>query len=99
MANPELLVKLRELHDVLVGINDDLRPSERVDEQTIDALGQLVTDLGELADRIAIPGDEAPMPEQEHRELIDRINAFEARHPRVTQFLNQLADALTMIGI
>lgn len=96
MANPELLIKLRELHDILVGINDDLKPSERVDDSTIDALGQLVTDLGELADKMATFDEE---PDHEHRALVDRINTFDARHPRVTQFLNQLADALSMIGI
>ena len=46
MANTELLMRLRELHEELSSINDDLKAAEQVDEETVDALGQLVTDAG-----------------------------------------------------
>ena len=98
MSPNQALMKLRELHDELVGLNDNLKPSERVDEQTIDALGQLVTDLGDLVENLKESG--APDEYREQRDdLAKRIETFEARHPRVTQFLSQVTDLLAMMGI
>ena len=50
MTRSDLLIRMRRLHDELVSINDDLSIRERIDEETIDALGQLVTDVGELVE-------------------------------------------------
>lgn len=98
MSPNQALKKLRELHDELVGLNDDLKPSERVDEQTIDALGQLVTDLGDLVENFKDAGPSDECLEQKNS-LAKQIESFEARHPRVTQFLSQVTDFLAMIGI
>ena len=71
-------MKLRELHDELVGLNDNLKPSERVDEQTIDALGQLVTDLGDLVENLKESG--APDEYREQKDdLAKRIEYRPAR--------------------
>ena len=54
MPNTKLLIKLRDLHGELSAINDDLNSAEQVDDEAIDALGQLVTDACELVDRAKI---------------------------------------------
>ena len=98
MPNTELLIKLRELHEELSSINDDLKSAEQVDEESIDALGQLVTDVSGLVDQAR----EINLHDEnmsEHRDLLDRISQFESHHPRVTGFLSQVTDLLAMMGI
>ena len=98
MSNTEILFKLRDLHEELASINDDLKSAERVDESTIDVLGQLVTDVGVLVDRARQINDPDSNPEEGHR-LVDRIEKFESDHPSVTRFLSQVTDVLGMMGI
>ena len=98
MPNTELLVRLRDLHEELSSINDDLKSADQVDEDSIDALGQLVTDVSNLVDQareINVDEDENP----EHHDLLDRISKFETQHPRVSGFLSQVTDLLAMMGI
>ena len=97
MTNTKLLIRLRDLHGELSDINSDLNSTEQIDEETVDALGQLVTDVGGLVDRAKVINDDST--EDEHQNVADRIIEFEAHHPRVTQFLSQLTDLLAMIGI
>lgn len=100
MTNTQLLVRLRDLHEELAVINEDLMSVEKVDEGTVDALGQLVTDVGKLVDRankIAGAVDEAA--DSEHGDILDRVRQFESEHPRVTRFLSQVTDLIAMIGI
>lgn len=97
MPKTELLVRLRELHEELSSINDDLRSADQVDEESIDALGQLVTDVSGLVDQareVNSIEDSAG-----HHDLLDRISQFETQHPRVTGFLSQVTDLLAMMGI
>ena len=98
MANTELLSRLRDLHEELSGINIDLKPGEHVGEETIEALGQLVTDVGELVDqaKLEIKNDTLT---QSHKSLTDRIVEFDKKHPRVREFLTQMTDVLAMMGI
>ena len=98
MSNTEVLIKLRDLHQELVVINDDLKFADRVDDETIDALGQLVTDAGALLDRAR------ELPEQEksnveRHNLLDRVMSFKSNHPRVHRLLSQVSDVLAMIGL
>ena len=97
MTNSELLLRLRELHQELSTMNDRLDTSEPVDDETIDALGQLVTDVGSLVDRARQA--EAEGEEPETGDLLDQISQFESHHPRVTSFLSQVTDILAMMGI
>lgn len=102
MANNQLLIRLRDLHEELSAINIDLKSAEQVDDQTIDALGQLVTDASALVDQAkALPSDssENDIIKEEHQDLVDRIIKFENQHPRVTEFLTQMNDFLAMIGV
>ena len=97
MTNTDLLIRLRELHEELSTMNDDLSSSETVDEDTIDALGQLITDVNVLVDQARennTIGDET-----HQRDVLDRITQFETQHPRVTSFLSQVTDILAMMGI
>ena len=99
MTKSELLMQLRELNEELALINERLATEDRVDDETIDALGQFVTDIGELVDQTSEKlVDEEPMKEQ-HQGIADRIEQFESEHPQVTNFLNRLADMLGMMGI
>lgn len=101
MPNTELLMRLRELHEELSAINDDLKTAEQVDDATVDALGQLVTDAGGLVDQAKATN----LPEvtnkdvSENHELLDQVMKFETQHPRVIRFLSQLTDLLAMMGI
>lgn len=97
MSNTELLVRLRDLHEELSSINDDLKSADRVEEETIDALGQLVTDVNDLVDS-ANQEDLPDEPQLQPSEVLDRIERFESEHPRVTLFLSQVTDVLAMIG-
>lgn len=92
-----MLARLRELHDELASINEQLREHERVDDETIDALGILVSDVGDMIDT----AKEAAASERGHspETLRERIEDLEARHPRVTEFLRQVVDLLGMAGI
>ncbi len=102
MSNTELLIRLRDLHEELSAINYDLKSGEQVDEETVDALGQLVTDVNELVDRAKESMDDADDSQQtmgERHDMLDRIMSFETKHPRVTKFLSELTDLLAMMGI
>jgi hypothetical protein len=98
MQNNELLVRLRELHEELSAININLDSHEQVDEATVDALGQLVTDAGKLVDQAKM-GIETEKLGSEHRGLLDEVTEFDTRHPSVRQFLTQMTDLLAMIAI
>lgn len=97
MTNTDLLIRLRELHAELSTMNDDLNSTETVDEETIDALGQLITDVNGLVDHARENNEE--MDASEHNDVLDRITRFETQHPRVTTFLSQVTDLLAMMGI
>lgn len=101
MTNTNLLVQLRDLHVELSDINEDLTSVNKVDEETVDALGQLVTDVGALVDRAnhIVGSVDSIEPELQHADLMDRIKRFENDHPRVTRFLSQVTDLIAMIGI
>lgn len=98
MPNAELLMRLRELHEVLSAINDDLKAAEQVDEQTVEALGQLVTDAGGLVDQAKAANNPKDVVSNNH-ELLNQVMKFETEHPRVIRFLSQLTDLLAMMGI
>lgn len=98
MPNTELLMRLRELHEELSAINDDLKAAEQVDEETVDALGQLVTDAGGLVDQAKAANTPTEVVPENH-ELLDQVMKFETEHPRVIRFLSQLTDLLAMMGI
>jgi hypothetical protein len=100
MANTELLIRLRDLHEELSAINDDMKYADAVDNETIDALGQLVTDVGGLVDQAkTVTEDEGVDDVSERHEVLDRVMKFESRHPRVVNFLSQVTDLLAMMGI
>jgi len=93
----EILGQLRQLHEELAGINDQLGSAEHVDSETVDALGTLVTDVGSLVDHALEINDKDRLSER--HALLDRIMRFESNHPQVTRFLSQLTDVLVLIGI
>ena len=100
MTNNQLLVRLRHLHTELSEINVDLVSADHVDDETIDALGQLVTDASYLVDQAkSLPSDSIATIKNKHQDLADRIINFENAHPRVSKFLTQMTDFLAMIGI
>jgi len=99
MPNTDLLIRLRDLHEELSGINVDLKPNEQVDDDTVEVLGQIATDIGGLIDRANDQSNVEVSDPQAHEEVLTRISSFESSHPRVTSFLNQLSDLLAMLGI
>ncbi len=102
MSQTEILIKLRELHEALAAINQSPH-AEQIDEATIDALGQLITDAGSIVDQhreqsSGLVSDSNP-PLMTHDDLLSRIQRFDSKHPRVGQFLSQVTDLLGMMGI
>lgn len=103
MVKTDILSRLRDMHQELSSINDDQKLPDKVDDDTIDALGQLVTDVGRILDRVkgeqpgSIPDDDSLSLEPQ--DLRDRILQMESDHPRVAQFLSQVTDLLAMMGI
>jgi|GEM_PF-1917378 len=98
MSNTELLIKLRELHADLLQINDEPKFVGQVDDETIEALGELVTGVSEIVDQ-AKESTFSDFETAGHSDVLDRIRQFESQHPRVKRFLSQLTDLLVMIGI
>lgn len=98
MSNSEILIKLRNLHEALAAINNNHKLAQQVDEETIDALGQLVTDAGAILDRQKL-ADETADTQTEGQALLERIRRFETDHPGVTRLLSQVTDVLAMMGI
>ncbi|MDG1874011.1 MAG: DUF4404 family protein [Mariniblastus sp.] len=99
MQNTDLLIRLRDLHEELSGINIDLKSPDQVDDETIEVLGQLATDIGGLIDRTNDQANFEAADPSEQGELLERVTSFETNHPRVTSFLNQMSDLLAMLGI
>lgn len=102
MSNTELLVHLRQLHEELSAINLGQESADQVDEETVDALGDLVSDASQLIDRVKaseMEGPEGTPLEEEHNLLAERLLEFDQQHPRVRQFLTQMTDLLAMMGI
>lgn len=96
MTNTQLLVRLRELHENLVTINDGLQSIEQVDEETINELGQLVTDVSDLIDKSAESSEASGF---EHDQLLKSIDQFQCEHVRVKSFLAQVKNMLTTMEI
>lgn len=99
MPKTELNDRLRNLHAELSDINNELGSTQHVDDETMNALGQLVADVGGLVDRTkeVIMTEEADISELQ--ELNDRVLRFETEHPRLTRFVSQMTDLLAMMGI
>jgi hypothetical protein len=98
MTKTDVLVRLRELHEKLSAINEDLKDSNDVDEATIEALGQLVSDISVAVDSAKSEsgnGADAWSPNT----LQERVLNIESQHPRITGFLSELSDLLGMLGI
>ena len=99
MSKTEVLAKLRLLHEELAAINDNSKLSEQVDEQTIDALGQLITDIGLILDRDQNATHQGSSETFSDEGLVERVQNFESKHPLVGRFLTQVSDLLGNIGI
>lgn len=96
MARPQTLSRLRELHDELVAINEELASRGDVELQVIEVLGQLVTDVNVLCDKYEKSGEHSP-DSVEHLALADRIKCLESSHPRFSKFLSQITEVLRWI--
>jgi hypothetical protein len=99
MSKTEILAKLRNLHEELAAINDDCKLSEQVDEQTIDALGQLITDAGAILDKYQDNFSTEVQTDPIGQDLVERVQTFESKHPLVGRFLNQVSDLLGNMGV
>ena len=98
MSQTKILTMLRTLHDELAALNADRESAQEVDEPTLEALGQIVTDASSLLDQIRDQPDEDTLRAGQ-LDLSDRILKFESDHPRVAALLNQVTDLLAMMGI
>jgi hypothetical protein len=96
MTRPETLSCLRQLHDELAAINEELASHGDVDCQIIELLGELVTDINVLCDRHEKSVEHNPNS-PEHLALADRIERLASNHPRITKFLMRMTEVLRQI--
>lgn len=96
MIRKVILIKLRELHEELSAINHDIELPNQVEDETIAALGQLVSDINTLVDHAK---ESPPRDSNQHHDVLEQIAQFETKHPQVTRFLSQVTDVLAMMGI
>lgn len=97
MLKTDLLIRLRDLHEELMSINIDLSETAPVDDETLELLGNLVTDVSGLVDRAKeISGSGEAV---DHEGLMQQIQNLEIEHPKVTQIVSQVTDLLAMMGI
>ena len=96
MTAEELSQSLRTLHEELSG-------NPELDENTIRSLRSLLGEIQIAIDRVT--SDEPPADQMQEstlpvgQRLRSAISEFEARHPRLTLSLSQIADRLAAIGI
>ncbi len=99
MPTKELNDRLQRLHEELADINVGIETDEPIDEATIEAMKQLMSDVGEIFERVEQAKHNEGESNVEHHALRDELDRFETQHPRATQFITQLADLLAMMGI
>lgn len=99
MSKSDILAKLKDLHEELASISDDQEFAGQVNDETIDALGQLVSDAGSILNRLKEENPDRENVLAEQNDLMDRVMKFETDHPRVAGLLNQVTDVLAMMGI
>ncbi|HMO14250.1 MAG TPA: hypothetical protein PKD64_10865 [Pirellulaceae bacterium] len=99
-----ILSRLREFHDELSLIDSDRRFRDQVDDQTVDAIGSLLSDLTDLVDP-ALPED-AEHPADPHKqmrliiaELMDRTTQIHTQHAKVRNLLDKVITFLQSIAM
>ena len=92
-----------ELSQTLSKLHQELSDNPELDESTLQSLRLLLGEIQIALDRAA---GETPSEEQTHesflplgQKLQSVIGEFEARHPRLTITLSQIADGLNAMGI
>ena len=82
------------LHDKLEELRTELAAAPKLDEKTQEQLRALVADIER-----AIQSDEEKTDEPLSTQAEDLVLKFEADHPQLTSALNQVAVALSNLGI
>jgi len=85
----------QNIKDLLIELQAELEKAERVDQETLDLVRELDEDIHRLVDPDSDLND--------YDSVIDRANAIETRfaveHPRAEQFLREIINALSRVGI
>jgi hypothetical protein len=85
----------QNIKDLLIKLQAELEKAERVDSETLDLVRELDDDIHRLVDPESDLND--------YDSVIDRANAIETRfavdHPRAEQFLREIINALSRVGI
>lgn len=97
MPNPKLLLKLRDLHEELLAIHDDVRTLASLDEATVERLGQLVTDACDLVDQADRPVNDSSASATRKTLLatMAELEAAQSANPRIQQFLAQISEIVS----
>ncbi len=87
----------KELLETLAKVHRELAGAESIDDETRQRLTKLTNDIRQLLEKdMAESADETePLSEQVH----DLVLQFETEHPQLTTALNQVAAALSNLGI
>ena len=84
-----------ELRETLEGLRTDLATLRFRDPQSRERVQQLVSAIERQIDN----ADDAESLAAVHKDLSGAIDRFEAEHPTLTATLNQIASALSSMGI
>ncbi len=97
MPAEELRNRLQELHQTLAD-------ADQLDPETLASLKQVAGDIERLLEDSANASDEAPAgpvaPDLDlRRDVQSLMLQFETQHPRLTEMLSRIANALANLGI
>ena len=87
-------MKRQELRDALVSLRQEIDRLGDDDEATRQSLGQ-------LADRMEAQLEKRPMPEDKPLtdSVVELVELYEARHPKLTAMVNDVMMRLASMGI
>jgi hypothetical protein len=89
MQDPDLVSTLKQLHD-------ELQRTDNLTSDAREALAALADDIQRLAASDQAPAESSSAVSQQVQDL---LLGFETEHPNLTRALNQVAAALSNLGI
>ena len=84
----------RKLHERLVELDEELKSLDSLDEESLETLEQMVTDIRKLLDETI---EESPEPEPDV--LVSLAARLEGEHPTLALAVRKVVEALGNMGI
>jgi hypothetical protein len=99
----EEIMTAQELSQAVSKLHEELTGNPELDENALRSLSALLGEIQVAIDRAASDKASAVEPQEPSQDVVQRlqsaISEFEAKHPRLTLTLSQIADRLSAMGI